>query len=342
MLDVRWDAPTPNPRTAFSQHARSTIQQRPTGPARIAAGTTGSVQPTPTMQHRHHRAAAIGASALLVLATACKDRSNANADSALARDLALAGQQTVQPTFQDTSLAPAPQRASVAPQTPPTERVRTRTAERPERRETPRPVATRPAPQPEAPRPEPRQVAEAPAPSPAPAAGQIGAGVGFGVTSGSQVCTNTNRPGDKLVATVDAPVTGTRGVTIPAGAQVVLEVASVNSGDNGSNADITFRVRSIVVDGVSHPVQADVTSNGQLERTKVAGDPNADKKKVIGGAIAGAVLGQIFGHSTKSTVIGAAAGGAAGAVAAHASQKYEACLPAGSPMRVTLSDALVL
>ena len=296
------------------------------------------------MQHRHHRAVAIGAGALLALATACKDRGNANADSALARDLALAGQQTVQPTFQDTSIAPTPQRAAVAPQAPPTERVRTKSAERPERRETPQRVATRPRPQPEAPRPEPQQVAQAPspAPEPAPAAGQIGAGVGFGVTSGSRVCTNTNRPGDKLVATVDAPVTGTRGVTIPAGSQVVLEVASVNGGDNGNDAQITFRVRSIVVDGVPHSVDADVASNGAMEREKVAGDPNADKKKVIGGAIAGAVLGQIFGHSTKSTVIGAAAGGAAGAVAAHATQKYEACLPAGSPMRVTLSNALVM
>ena len=294
------------------------------------------------MQHRYHRAAATGALTLLALATACKDRGSANADSALARDLALAGQQPVQPTFQDTSLAPAPQRASVAPQTPPTQRVRTTSADRPQRRETPQRVATRPQPQPEAPRAEPQQVAEAPASAPAPAAGQIGAGVGFGVTSGSRVCTNTNRPGDKLVATVDAPVTGTRGVTIPAGAQVVLEVASASGGDNGNNAQLTFRVRSIVIDGVSHPVQADVASNGQLERTQIAGDPNADKKKVIGGAIAGAVLGQIFGHSTKSTVIGAAAGGAAGAVAAHASQKFEACLPTGSPMRVTLSDALVM
>lgn len=294
------------------------------------------------MPYRHHRAVAIGAVSLLALATACKDRGSSNADSALARDLALAGQQPVQPTFQDTALAPAPQRAQVAPQAPPTTRVRTTSSERPQRRETPQRVATRPQPQPEAPRPEPQPVAEAPAPAPAPAAGQIGAGVGFGVTSGSKVCTNTNRPGDKLVATVDAPVTGTRGVTIPAGSQVVLEVASVNGGDNGNNAQLTFRVRSIVIDGVPHTVDADVASSGALERTQVAGDPNADKKKVIGGVIAGAVLGQIFGHSTKSTVIGAAAGGAAGAVAAKATQKYEACLPAGSPMRVTLSDALVM
>jgi hypothetical protein len=164
--------------------------------------------------------------------------------------------------------------------------------------------------------------------------------VGFGVTTDSRVCTNTNRPGDKIVATVNAPVTGSGGATIPAGSQVVLEVASVNPDD--AQSPITFRVRSIVVDGQPHSVDADVTSTGQTERTKVAGDPNADKKKVIGGAIAGAVLGQIFGHSTKSTVIGAAAGGAAGAVAAKATEKYESCLPVGSPVHITMSQALVL
>ncbi len=68
----------------------------------------------------------------------------------------------------------------------------------------------------------------------------------------------------------------------------------------------------------TYTVAGDVTPLAPLDKTKVAdGDPNADKKKVIGGAIAGAILGQMIGHNTKGTLIGAAAGAAAGAAVAH-------------------------
>ena len=92
-----------------------------------------------------------------------------------------------------------------------------------------------------------------------------------------------------------------------------------------------------------YDVAADVLPTSALERTKIENpDKNADKKKVIGGAVAGAILGNILGHSTKSTVIGAAAGGAAGAVVAKSGEKWEACLPAGSALKLTLSAPLVI
>jgi hypothetical protein len=49
------------------------------------------------------------------------------------------------------------------------------------------------------------------------------------------------------------------------------------------------------------------------------------------------VLGRILGRSTKATVIGAAAGAAAGTAAAKSSESSNACLPAGSALRLTLS-----
>jgi hypothetical protein len=157
------------------------------------------------------------------------------------------------------------------------------------------------------------------------------------------VCTNTNRPGDKLVATVNSAITGSNGAVIPAGTPVVLEVASVTEGNSADGAQITFRVRSVVIDEKIYDAAADVTSLGTLEKTKVAKlDPNGDKKKVIGGAIAGAILGQMMGRNTKSTVIGAAAGAAAGAAVAKAGEKWEGCLPQGSPMRLTLNAPIVI
>jgi uncharacterized protein YcfJ len=89
-------------------------------------------------------------------------------------------------------------------------------------------------------------------------------------------------------------------------------------------------------------MEGDVAVLSGLERRAVPRDKNADRKKVVGGAIAGAILGQIMGKDTKSTVIGAAAGAAAGTAAAAASRKYDACLPAGGSLRVTTSQPITL
>jgi hypothetical protein len=297
------------------------------------------------MKHRQLRSASrVSAAALLVASigmSACSDRrKNAGPDADLAHDLQMAGQIAAQPTFQDTALSPA---TTVREPTPTKTPARTPTP-RPSRTTERRERSLSPAQQPlDA---TPHQPAAAPMPAAAPAAmsapsrGEIGAGTGIVMTSGGRVCTESNRPGDKIVATVDAPVTGTNGAVIPAGSKVVLEIASVSPGDQ---AQIEFRVRSIFVNDSTYAVAGTVSPSTPLERVKVANpDANADKKKVIGGAIAGAILGQILGHSTKGTVIGAATGAAAGAVAAKASEKYEACLPQGASLHMTLAQPVAM
>jgi YmgG-like glycine-zipper protein len=292
-------------------------------------------------------------SLLLVFAllAACSDKtkSRATADSELARDLALASTQTQQqPTFQDTSVAPAPEKVAVAKEKPPAPAPARARASEKSVVHAPKPV---PPPQKPAQSPAPTEVvaqapasapAVVPAPAAAPAHAEIGSGTGFALTSGGKVCTSS-LPGDKLVATLNSDVTGSNGAVIPAGSSVVLEVASVNNGQNGDNAQINFRVRSIVVGDKTYTVAADVTPLGTMQRTKVENpDQNADKKKVIGGAIIGGILGQVIGHNTKGTIIGAAAGAATGAAAAKMGEKYEACMPAGSPIRLTLNQPLVM
>jgi hypothetical protein len=284
--------------------------------------------------------------ATLVMAAACnRDRSQVASDSGLARDLSLASSvQQAPATFQDTSLAPAPNPPREVERPAPARERRAREQAQPIVRTLPRPVRRQPPPQQSAPvavTPAP----SAPAPSPAPVAAhrEIGAGATVDLTSTARVCTNTNRPGDKIVATVNSAITGSNGAVIPAGTAVVLEVASVTPGSTADGAQITFRVRSVVIEDKTYDAAADVTSLGTLEKTKVANiDPNADKRKVIGGAIAGAILGQMMGRNTKSTVIGAAAGAAAGAAVAKAGEKWEGCLPQGSPMRLTLNAPIVI
>jgi hypothetical protein len=191
---------------------------------------------------------------------------------------------------------------------------------------------------------EPRAVEPTPAvesPAPARRTKGISAGTSFGLTTNGPVCT-TNLPGDKITATLNAPVQGENGAYLPAGTTVVLEVASVTPGDTPEQAQISLRVRSILLNDEPVNMQGDVAVTSELQRRELPRDKNADKKKVIGGAVAGAILGQIMGRDTRSTVIGAAAGAAAGTAAAAASRKYDACLPAGGSVRVTTSQPITL
>ena len=281
---------------------------------------------------------------LLALFAACRDKSaadaNASADSAFARDIALAQRQVApQSVFNDapiggtTNAAPAPKAPSPKPEPP---RVRT-PRPTPRREQPPAPVRRTPRSTPPAP------VATAPTPAPAakpsPAAGVIGTGSRVGMTINGRVCTLSALVGDKYTATVTNTTVGTNGATIRAGTTVVLEVSSVERADPAENSRIHFHVRAIDVNGESYPADGQVATLSAMQTSRVSS--GNDKTKVVGGAIAGAVLGRILGGGTKGTVIGAAAGAAAGTAAAKATQKSDACLAEGSNLELTLSRDIV-
>jgi hypothetical protein len=273
---------------------------------------------------------------VLLFAAACSPKSRD--DTALSHDLTLASQvQQPHVTFQDTAISQAPVPAPRAPD---------RTKAAPHHATAPQPtqnVAPAPAAvvQDSVPTPTPAPIMVAPAIVPIPAAvKEIPIGTSLAITATSKVCMSTNHPGDRLVATVNAPIAGSNGAMIPAGSSVVLEVASVTPATSTDSALIALRVKSIVVNDASYTVSGDVSSLAPLQKVSVAGKSADDRNKVIGGAVAGAILGQILGHNTKGTVIGAAAGAGAGAVVAKADQKYDACLPQGAPLQVTLRQAI--
>jgi hypothetical protein len=258
---------------------------------------------------------------------ACGDRAKqANADSDLARDLALANETQAYPQLRDTALSDAPQPTRATPAPQPRPRV-TRTAAT--HVSHPVVVSTTPTNPP-------------PAPAAAPARAAVrgfASGTVLALTTKSAICT-TNLPGDKFIATLTAPVTGDDGAYLPIGTTVVLEVASVTPGDTPEAAQIALRVRSIMINDAPVSADADVAIVSPLERHEVPRDKNADRRRVVGGAVAGAILGQIMGKDTKSTVIGAAAGAAAGAGASAMTHKYDACLPAGGAVRATTSQQI--
>ena len=272
----------------------------------------------------------------VALAVAACSKGGENSDSTLATDSALnrdlqmaSGDSAAQPQLTDVPAeAPAPT---------------TSTPSRP-RTTTPKPTTRPSTPAPE-PAPPPRTASgNTVTPGEKNSAGGVGevaSGTSLTLASGQKVCTNTNKVGDRVTATTTEAVTGTNGVTVPAGATAVLEVTKLKRSENANdNIEMGFAVRTLSFGGTTYNVDADVTS-ANVDRVRASTKGN-DAKKVVGGAILGAVVGQVIGKDTKGTVIGAATGAAAGTAAAAATANYEGCVNDGSRIVIKLTAPLTI
>lgn len=168
--------------------------------------------------------------------------------------------------------------------------------------------------------------------------GTIPAGATLNLASGSKICTNTSKVGERFNATVTNAVVGSNGAVIPAGATATVEVTELKRSENvNDNVVMGFRVVSVNFGGHTYPVSA-TTTDAQV--SKVRNQPKSkDVQKVVGGAAIGAIAGQILGKSTKATVIGGAVGAAAGAGAAAATANYEGCVNSGGRITATLNSS---
>ena len=259
-------------------------------------------------------------------------------DTALNKDLALAGRDTTtQPALRDVPVTP-PAAATPAPTPPPMRAnntpARPRTmAARATPRSAPAPTTTASG----------NTVTKNPTGSASSSAGGsvgvIAAGTSLSLRSNSRVCTNTYTAGQTFTATLANAATGSNGATIPAGATVSLEVTNLKRSENATDKIVMeFAVKSVSFGGRTYPVSATV-ADAQIDR--VRNQPrDKDVQKVVGGAIVGAIAGQILGKSTKSTIIGAGAGAAAGAGVAVGTANYEGCVPDGGNIVVTLNGPL--
>jgi hypothetical protein len=255
------------------------------------------------------------------------DTTALGADSALTRDLSLANRDSLsQPQLRDVpSNAPAASTprsttrpASGATKTPPASRPTTTTSGGTV-------VTNNP----------PARSGSTPTGATGGAVGVIPAGTTMDLASSSKICTDNKTVGDRVTATTTEALTGSNGVSIPAGATVTLEVTRLKRSENVNDPVVLeFRVVSLASAGRSYSLNASVTG---ADVQRVRDQPkDKDVQKVVGGAIAGAIAGQIIGKNTKSTVIGAAAGAAAGAGAAAATANYQGCINAGNRITVRL------
>lgn len=242
-------------------------------------------------------------------------------DTSLNRDIELANRDSAaQPALTDVAATPNPAPATVAPRT---------TAPR----TTPRATTTAPRTTTTA---SGNTVTRTPSGTAA-RVGTIAAGSTLNLASGSKICTNTSRVGERFNATLTQSVSGSNGAVIPAGAVATVEVTELKRSEN-ANDDIVmgFRIVSVSFGGKTYPVSA-TTSYAQVN--KVRNQPKSkDVQKVVGGAAIGAIAGQILGKSTKATVIGAAVGGAAGAATAAGTANYEGCVNSGGRITATLNS----
>jgi hypothetical protein len=293
-----------------------------------------------------------GALPLIVLAAACTR--GGDDDGALTRDLALASSSAIRPatdsvTFADTSLASRTQVAA-APTPAPTPVPVVRRVASVEREPRPAPAASEPEPAAA-----PATVAVESAPAAVPAAPpavattagtgsgrSVGAGAGLALSLQSTVCSGTNHPGDRFVATLTQAVNGENGlVVLPVGTSVVMELVAATTPATG-RGHMELVVRGVSVDGFYRNVGAEVADvDTLLQRRRYQVPGSSDKGKIGRGAMTGAILGRVLGgRGAKGTVIGAAAGAAVGAAGAVGSSQWEGCLVTGAPIRVRLTETL--
>lgn len=132
------------------------------------------------------------------------------------------------------------------------------------------PPATAPPTQPRTSAPAPTTTAPAATPAPAPAppppppapvakTGNIGPGTTLELASGSRVCSNSSSDGDKFTATTVTPVSGSNGITLPVGTQVILSVVSAKA-----PVFITTKGVSIDVAGKAVPISGTGTAHTEF------------------------------------------------------------------------------
>jgi hypothetical protein len=253
--------------------------------------------------------------ALVALFAACGKSDEAVADS---RQVELAPSAAGQPQLGDTAEAAVAPAATVAA--------------------APKPAPAKATP---APTKSVAPAAAAPAAVAVPTTGTIAAGTLMNASSESRVCTNIAKVGERVNATVAEAVFGTNGVSVPAGATVVLRVSEAKRGENGKEGiRLAFEPVAVSWNGTDYDISGTATvPNIDVVRAQSTGD---QAKKVAIGAAAGAIIGQVLGKKTKPTVVGAAVGAAAGGAVAAGSADWNGCLTQGGRVAITLAGPLTV
>jgi len=172
------------------------------------------------------------------------------------------------------------------------------------------------------------------APAPLPAAAKyremtLAEGTRLDVRLSDTVSSETSRVEEPVTATVVDPVFLRDIEVVPAGSEVIGEVASaVPAGKVKGRASLAVRFRTLKIGSESYDIASRVSEIAPATKTQ-------DAEKIGIPAAGGAVIGGIIGGK-KGAAIGAAVGGGAGAAAVLTTPGKEVVLAKGSVLSIRL------
>ena len=127
---------------------------------------------------------------------------------------------------------------------------------------------------------------------------------------------DSSKAGTKYRASLDDPIMVGGAVTIPKGADAVLQAVNVQQSGKMKGSDlIQLKVISVSVRGNAYPVVSSIAES------KGGSEGKATARKTLGGAGLGALVGGIAGGG-KGALIGTAAGAGAGAIVSASGQQH--------------------
>ena len=172
----------------------------------------------------------------------------------------------------------------------------------------------------------------------APVVRSVSAGTVVTTRSTRALTSRTNKAGETFTATVDEAVTSSGAVVIPAGAEVTFTIDVLKPAKNKSDKDGTIAIRatSVMVNGQSVPIDADVTYIEHTLKGRGVGTSEAGK--------VGVGRGRRNHRQGDRRGTGAAAGGvvggAAGAAVAVETADRDVVIPVGAKIKLALRSDL--
>jgi hypothetical protein len=177
--------------------------------------------------------------------------------------------------------------------------------------------------------------------APPPDARAIPAGTVLSVRLDRELSAAASRVGDTFTVSVDEALVAANGqVVVPEGAVITGMVTGLGTADEpAGQAAVRVNFLRVSLDGVSHPITADIVET-QVPAAARAGEDPARAAAV--GAAAGAVLGAVITGSLRDALIGAVLGAGAGTVISLGLGDVEQVLPAGTRLSLQTRDRVQL
>lgn len=150
----------------------------------------------------------------------------------------------------------------------------------------------------------------------------------------ASVTTETARVGDRVRLETRDSLPAGDGLSLPPGLAMAGEVTHAKGGGRVAGApELTIRVTSLAIGGDEHSIGAIPF------RFRGRDDAKRSALAIAGGAVAGAVLGEVV---ADRAIEGAVIGAAAGTAIAIATKGDQIVLPAGTSLRVRLTEPVTV